>query len=270
LYFSQTIPLQLGENVLTLEAVDAAGNTTQFTVVVIRDVRPVRQVGMRLRVALLPFEKQGEASVLSQIVYDYLSNAFVQQQRFDVVERQRLDAILREHKLSQTKLSDPATAAKTGKVATADGILAGMVTETPQSLEVFARFVDVDSAVVLAAEDVYGEDLTPRTMQTLMAGLAWKFRRHFPMHEGFILETEGKRLTTDLAESHGIKRYMKLIVFRSGQTLKHPRTGRTLHKPDTVLGEAQIVSVTADLSEAVLLPSNEHGKVHESDRVITK
>jgi hypothetical protein len=67
-----------------------------------------------------------------------------------------------------------------------------------------------------------------------------------------------------------MKRYMKLIVFRSGQTLKHPRTGRPLRKPDTVLGEAQIVAVTADLSEAVLLPSGEQGKVHESDRVITK
>ena len=68
-------------------------------------------------------------------------------------------------------------AAKTGKIVTADGIVAGVVTETPQSLEVFARFVDVDSAVVLASEDVYGENLTPRRMQALMEGLAWKFRQ---------------------------------------------------------------------------------------------
>ena len=161
-------------------------------------------------------------------------------------------------------------AAKTGKIATADGIMAGVVTETPQSLEVFARFVDVDSAVVLAAEDVYGENLTPRSIQTLMEGLAWKFRQRFPMLEGVIVDAEGKRLTTDLAEAQGVMRYMKLIVFRSGQTLKHPGTGRLLHKPDTILGEAQIVAVTPDLSEAVLLSTELSGKVRELDMVITK
>lgn len=270
LFFGHSIPLQLGENALTLEAVDADGNRAQSVVVVIREDRPVRRVGARLRVALLPFEQKGDGSTLSQIVPDYLSNALVNQRRFDFVERQRLDAILREHKLSRQSLADPEMAAKTGKIATADGIVAGVVTETPQSLEVFARFVDVDSAVVLAAEDVYGENLTPRSMQTLMEGLAWKFRQRFPMLEGVIVDAEGKRLTTDLAEAQGIVRYMKLIVFRSGQTLVHPRTGRLLRKPDTILGEAQIVAVTPDLSEAVLLSTELSGKVRELDMVITK
>ncbi len=235
-----------------------------------REVRQVRRVGSRLRVVLLPFQKQGDGSVLSEIVYDYLFNVFVNQRRFDFVERQRLEAILREHKLSRTRLIDPATAAKAGKIATAEGILTGMVTETPHSLEVFARFVDVETAVVLAAEDVYGEDLTPRTMKTLMEGLAWKFRRHFPLLEGFVMEKDGKRLTIDLAEDQGIKRYMKLIVFRSGKTLTHPRTGRLLRKPDKLLGEARIVAVTEDLSEAVLLPSETLGNIQASDKVITK
>jgi TolB-like protein len=249
---------------------DAAGNRAEQTLLVIREVQNIRRIGSRLRVVLLPFEKQGNGSALSEIVHDYLFNVFVSQRRFDVIERQRLDAILREHKLSQKNLADPTTAARTGKIATAEGILAGMVTETPRSLEVFARFVDVESAVVLAAEDVYGEDLTPRSMKTLMEGLAWKFRRHFPMREGFVIDRSGKRLITDLAEGQGIKRYMKLIVFRPGETLKHPRTGQLLRKPDTILGEARIVAVTEDVSEAVLLSSKASVQVQESDNVITK
>jgi hypothetical protein len=107
-------------------------------------------------------------------------------------------------------------------------------------------------------------------MKTLMEGLAWKFRQRFPMLEGVIVDAEGKRLTTDLAEEQGIKRYMKLIVFRSGKTLKHPRTGRMLREPDTILGEAQVVAVTPDLSEAVILSTELFGKVQELDMVITK
>ncbi|MCZ6871980.1 MAG: hypothetical protein O7G88_00390 [bacterium] len=270
LFFAYTLPLQAGNNVLTLQAIDAAGNQTELTLSVIRQVRQVRRVGSRLRVVLLPLQKHGESSLLSEIVDDYLFNVFVSQRRFDFVERQRLAAILREHKLSQTNLADPATAARAGKIATAEGIVAGMVTETPTSLEVFARFVDVETGTVLAAEDVYGEDLTPRSMKTLMEGLAWKLRRHFPLLEGFVIENDGKRLTIDLAERQGIKRYMKLIVFRSGKTLKHPQTGRLLRKPDKVLGEARIVAVTQELSEAVLIPSKGLGRIRASDKVITK
>jgi hypothetical protein len=75
---------------------------------------------------------------------------------------------------------------------------------------------------------------------------------------------------TDLAERQGIKRYMKLIVFRAGKTRQHPRTGRILRKPDKILGEARIVAVTEDLSEAVLLPSDAMGDVQASDQVVTK
>ena len=107
LFFGHSIPLQLGDNILTVEATDADGNRAQSVLVVIRDERPVRQVGARLRVALLPFEQKGVGSVLSQIAPDYLSNALVNQRRFDFVERQRLDAILREHKLSRQRLGGP-------------------------------------------------------------------------------------------------------------------------------------------------------------------
>ena len=121
-----------------LEAVDEAGNTTQLKTVVTRTVRPVRQMGSRLRVVLLPFAKKGEAPVLAEAVHDYLFNVFVQQRRFDFIERQRLEAILQEltlrQKLTQGALTDPASAAETGKsIATAEGIMIGTVTETAQS-----------------------------------------------------------------------------------------------------------------------------------------
>jgi hypothetical protein len=143
LFFGQRFPLQEGENTFVLEAVDEAGNTAQIKVVVTRAVRPVRQMGSRLRVVLLPFAKKGEAPMLAEAVHDYLFNVFVQQRRFDFIERQRLEAILQEltlrQKLTQGSLIDPASAAETGKsIATAEGILIGTVTETAQSLEILS------------------------------------------------------------------------------------------------------------------------------------
>jgi Glucodextranase, domain B/Curli production assembly/transport component CsgG len=270
LFFGQSVPLQVGDNRLVLDAVDEVGTSVQRTIIVHRAERPGRRLGARLRVALLPFDKAGAAATLSEIVYDALFNVLVNQRRFDLVERQRLDAILQEHKLSQKLLADPATAIRAGKFATADGIVAGLVTETPHSLEVLARLIDVETAVVLAAEDVYGEDLTPPTMKTLLEGLAWKFQRRFPLIEGFVMSKEGQHLITDLAEAQGIRQHMKLLIFRPGEEFKHPQSGRLLRKPDKIIGEARVTAVTADLSEAILLLSESSGEVQEADRVITK
>jgi hypothetical protein len=270
LFFGRKFPLQEGENPFRLEVVDDMGHTGRRDLVVTRAIPRARQLGVRLRVSHAPFEKKGQASILSEAVYDTLLEAFVAHQRFDFVERQQLDAILQELKLSQTALMDPATAAKVGKLAAAEGVLVGTVLETPHALDVYARLVDVETSVILAAEDVYGEDLGLPTVKTLMEGLSWKLRRHFPLVEGAIIEKTGKSLVVDLAKAHGIKQYMKLIVFREGEERQHPLTGKMLHKPHAVLGEARITAVSDDLSEAVLLRTEQTGDVRELDRVITK
>ena len=123
---------------------------------------------------------------------------------------------------------------------------------------------------LLSLEQVEGEDLTPPTVKTLVEGLVWKLQRQFPLAEGVVLEKAGKQLFTDLNERHGVKRSMKLLIFRPGQEFKHPQTGRLLKKPDVILGEARITAVSPDLSEALVLPSEVPGDVRESDTVITK
>ena len=270
LFFGQKFLLREGDNAFRLEAVNEAGTTARRDLVVNRAVQKARQLGSRLRVVCIPFEKKGTPAVLAETVYDSLFDAFDSQKRFDFVERHQLDAILSELKLSQTDLVDPATAAKIGKIAAAEGILIGTAVETPPALEVYARFVDVETSVVLAAADIYGEELTLRTMKTLMEGLAWKLRRHFPLVEGSVIERKGKELFVDLTSSQGVMRYMKLIVFREGQESKHPMTGKMLKKPDTPLGEALITAVSTDLSAATLLHPERSEDVQELDKVITK
>ena len=114
------------------------------------------------------------------------------------------------------------------------------------------------------------EDLTLPGMRQLMDGMAWKLQRHFPLVEGLVLDKEGEVLLTDLSEKQGVRRNMKLIVYRDGETLQHPRSGKIFQKPDTILGEARIIAVSPDLSKATLLPSQQTVHVQEADKVITK
>jgi Curli production assembly/transport component CsgG/Glucodextranase, domain B len=270
LFFGYLAPLQPGDNRFLLEAVDEAGNTARQEVIVTRNVEKVRRLDARLRVILLPPAKQGQTSALSETVYDYLFNALVNQRRFELVERQQLEVVLRELKLSQTELVDPETAAKIGKIVAAEGILIGAVTETPQALEVFVRFVDVETAVVLAAEDIYGEDLSLRTMGALIEGLASKFRQRFPLLEGLVIKAEGKRVFVDLGSKQAIKKYMKLMLFREGEVIKHPETGKVLGADTETLGEARVEVVFDELSQATLLAPAASEVVKQLDKVITK
>jgi hypothetical protein len=270
LFFGHLVALKPGDNQFLLEATDEMRNTARQEIVVTRQVQEVRRLASRLRVTLLPPAKKGQPSVLAEAVYDHLFNAFVNQRRFDFFERQQLEAILREQKLSQTELVDPATAARIGKIIGVEGILMVSVTETPQAVEIFARFVDVETSAVLAAEDVYGEDLTLQALRTFAEGLAVKFRRRLPLVEGVVVKTEGRQVFVDLGEKQAIKKYMKLLLFREGEPFKHPLTGKPLGTSTQTLGEARVEAVLEDFSQATMLQPGSSAEVRQLDKVITK
>ena len=104
---------------------------------------------------------------------------------------EQLEAILQEHKLSQTALIDPDTAVTIGKLAAAEGVLLGTVLETPNALDVFARFVDVETSVILAAEDVYGEDLASGRQDARWRGSAGNSGGIFRSWRGLVIEWTG-------------------------------------------------------------------------------
>jgi hypothetical protein len=233
-------------------------------------VQEVRRLDSRLRVTLFPPAKKGQLSVLAEAVYDHLLNAFVNQRRVEFFERQQLEAILREQKLIQTEIVDPATAARIAKIMGVEGILMVSVTETPQAVEIFARFVDVETSVILAAEDVCGEDLTLQALRTFAESLAVKFRRRLPLVEGVMVKTEGRQVCVDLGEKQSIRKYMKLLLFQEREPFKHPLTGKPLGTSTQTLGESRVEAVLEDFSQATMLQPGSSAEVGQLDKVITK
>jgi hypothetical protein len=275
LFFGAFFPLQEGSNPFRLAATNRAGKTVEHTVSVTRELPPEQQIGSRLRVSLLPLVKKGTPSVLSEAVDDQLLNILVNQRRFDLVERLQLDHILQEQKLSQSPIVDPATAIRLGKLLNAEGTLIGTVVEQSHALEVFIRFVDVETSQIHAAVDVYddveaGQRLSRQRQRTLIEGLAWKLKQAFPLVEGWVLSKEDDSMLIDLTQRHHIRPQMKLIVFREGKTISHPITGRLLQTPSERLGEARVTSVFKDLSEATLLSEVKGQQVKQKDKVMTK
>jgi TolB-like protein len=76
--------------------------------------------------------------------------------RLQVVERERLDTLLAELRLQQSGLVDPAAAAKLGKMLGAQALLMGSYTAIGGTIRIDARIVEVETGLVLKAEEVTG------------------------------------------------------------------------------------------------------------------
>jgi hypothetical protein len=270
LFFNYLAPLQEGINRFDLRATDSFGNSAIKAITVERKTPEVKKVGSRLAVAVLPFERKG-ASVLGSLVYDGLVNAFVNQARFNIVGREReLEAALGELKLSQTDLVDNTKALHLGRIVSAEGIISGTVTETPTSIEIYARFINTETATILAAKDVFEQDKSLPKLQYILKGLALKFEQSLPLLEGRVIKSKGKKVYIDRGAHTMLKKEMKVIIFREGEPLLHPITGKHLGCDTLELAEARIESVFDDFSVGKVLKHSDKSEIRVKDHIITK
>jgi Mg-chelatase subunit ChlD len=71
-----------------------------------------------------------------------------------VVERQKLDEILREQELALSDLVDPAQALRVGKILAAHYLVTGTIIPMSESVVIFGRIIDVETAVIEAVAQV--------------------------------------------------------------------------------------------------------------------
>ncbi|MEN6473685.1 MAG: CsgG/HfaB family protein [Syntrophaceae bacterium] len=75
---------------------------------------------------------------------------------FNIVDRERLNDILREHQLQQAGLTDPSTALAIGKLATARYILTGSFMVVGQKLRINVQVFSVEKGILLGAASATG------------------------------------------------------------------------------------------------------------------
>jgi len=126
------------------------------------------------RLAIIYFENSsGDASMdkLKKGLADMLITDLSNVNMLNIVERDKLEAILKEQKLSNSKEFDPATAARVGKLLGAQVILTGGYFEMMGSLRIDARFIDVETGKILKADGVDGQT---SSFFRIQKQLSWK------------------------------------------------------------------------------------------------
>jgi TolB-like protein len=186
--FSQRVPLKEGENIITLTAVNLAGQIGSKILKVIRNAAEASQIGSRLSVAVLPFQHTGPVSELYQGTSQALVAALGDQRRFRIVEQSVLEKSLQALPLRQTALGDRATAVRVGKQVAAEAILIGTVTEyvyaSTREVEILVELVNTETSTSLVTADVFDRAPSGDSFQRTMRELAAKLRGKDPRVPG--------------------------------------------------------------------------------------
>jgi len=123
------------------------------------------------RIAVVRFTNLGPTASekqLGQIVAELLTTSLARKPQFQLVEREQIEKILDELKLSLLGLTEAKNAEQVGKLLNARAIITGSVSEVGEIYSVNARQVDVGTGEVLLTAKV-------RIHQSAMLGLSYKY-----------------------------------------------------------------------------------------------
>jgi len=112
-------------------------------------------------VAILDFENNSPNinwDYMKKAIPDILSAKLAANQNIKVVEREKLQKIIDELKLSMTGVISNETAQKVGKIIGVDILVFGSFTKLGKSIVIVARIIDVETAEVISGATVHGED----------------------------------------------------------------------------------------------------------------
>ncbi|MDP1676430.1 MAG: CsgG/HfaB family protein [Bacteroidota bacterium] len=242
--------------------------TTVFVVTKKYDPNNSTQVGSRLAIAVLPFEVSKDASRYKDAVTNEMIDQLVNLRRFKVIERSSMDKIVAEQKIQASGFVDDKSAVKLGKIAGADALVIGNIILTGNAVKISARLVDVETAETLISEDAVSENNSQESIDVAIANVATMLYNELPIIEGDIIKVDAEELFIDIGVLNGVRKGTKCVVFRQGESIKHPISGEILGKKVTRLGEIIVIQVQDKF--ATVKPIDADQEIQVGDKVIIK
>ncbi|HHT49541.1 MAG TPA: tetratricopeptide repeat protein [Firmicutes bacterium] len=107
------------------------------------------------RIAILDFlDLQGNVTSLGRFVAEELTTRFFLTKRFDVIERQLLNKVLDELKLSASGVVDASSAQELGNILGVTAVVSGTLSELTATVRVNARVIATSTGMIVAAASV--------------------------------------------------------------------------------------------------------------------
>ena len=223
----------------------------------------------RTRIAVVDLESQGEkakAEELGKIAAQWLTTAFVNQGRFDVIERQALQEVIEEQQLGSSGVIDVGTAAQLGRVLGATYIVTGAVISHKQGIDLNVKIIETESATIKVADRLAASSVG--AMSNKIGPFVAQLVSKFPLR-GFIIHQKGETFILDVGKFGGAKAGMKFEVYREGEIIKHPISGEILGVEKIPTGKLEVTEVQEKLSFARVIEQKTNETVAVGQNVVS-
>jgi TolB-like protein len=262
------------EKLAKLEAEKTASKTSEVGTLPVGaltyDPTRVTQVGSRLSIAVLPFENKGGDANISSTVQDKMITSLYSLKRFKIIERSQIDKVMSEQKLGLTGAIDPDKAVKVGKMIGVDAILIGSISSTDNGVGMDARLIDTESGVIITAKDAYSPKNSLQDVKNMATDISIQVYNDVPLVEGYVIKADVPNIVLDVGSAKGMRKGMKMVVYKEGEAITHPVTGEILGKQVTKLGELLLTEVQAKMSEAQVVEKEQGQTFAIGNKVVAK
>jgi curli biogenesis system outer membrane secretion channel CsgG len=234
--------------------------------------------------AIIPFETTPEiarnAGSDLDLLYDSLVEIFVKSNKFDVVERTKIQSVINENHFATSSIGDPSNAVQFGKLTGAQYLVVGNVldlgvsvhtekipyvnevkcTETVR-LHMKVRVVRTQTGSIVSADTAGDPKSMPsqpcsrsrketldKAMNRVVATLVAKIIDSvYPLK---VVAISGDALTLNRGEGSSFQVGSLLECFTTGEPIIDPDTGEMLGSEETPVGKISITQIMPKLSKA--------------------
>lgn len=258
----------------------------------------------KIVVAVVPFADETNKKLGGKAT-DVVTNTFVELKYFRVVERGRLDQLMREIAHQQTGFVDDKTAVQIGNQLGAQAIVLGSVSSAgynvvqnqwkddkgnvhisytaKANVTLNVRIVQVETGEIVFAEAINGyasdtvsagsqpqpEDvLIDKAVQNAAYNLYRPVQEKFPL-TGYVIKIEGQIIWVDFGSSWGIKNFRKVTIYREGEPIVHPKTGKVIGRNREVIAKDRVSETMEEMCK-VKLSKKEAERVQVGDVVVAE
>jgi TolB-like protein len=108
-----------------------------------------------IRVAIMQFpDLKNNFTDLGAYISEELLTRFSNFKKFEIIERQRLDQVVKEHKFNTSGLVDPNTVVDLGKILGVQAIITGSISDLGDCVKINSRFIVIETGVSRAGKGV--------------------------------------------------------------------------------------------------------------------
>lgn len=261
-----------GANSVTITVRDQSGNEVSREVTINRVLTELELINNKLNIAMVGSVWDGTTPDIQEeadFLTDAVQDALLAQNRFKILDRANIDAII-EEQLLVSALGDRDSRAALGQQIDSEVLVIGKIHKSFDSIEIILQAIDPMSTRVIGYADVAGPKDTIEQLEALADDLALRFRQLFPEVEGTVEETRSNgRLVTDLSQLDGIRQYLKCVVYRKGEEIIDPNTGDSLGAPVEIITQGYFDDVQNDNS-LLFVSEGDTQPIQVSDLVATK